>query len=415
MQKFIYDFKPRTGIFKKYFLVYIVLLIVITGFLVGLLVGKKTSDVNNEQDLAESYFEFKNFPSYVSSGIDEDLYREVWEKVKQNYVGADEITDEQLFYGSLEGMVNSLDDPYSVFFDPETSEKFEQDLSGSFEGIGAEIGIREGQLMIIAPLADTPAAKAGLLAGDYILEIDTEDTADMSIDEAVTKIRGEAGSTVVLTIYRQGFEEPTEYPIVRGQIDVPSVTWEMKDNIGYIKISHFNSDTDQLFSEAVNEILANNSTGIILDLRNNPGGFLDSAINIASYWIDDDVVVYEKFSDGSEIKYPAVGKPKLMDLKTMVLINQGSASGSEIVAGALQDLNKATLVGQKSFGKGSVQNYVELKDGSAIKITVANWYTPNQRQITEIGIDPDVEVEYTFEDFNDDVDPQMDKALELLK
>ena len=415
-KKLIYDFKPRTQVFKKYFFVYITIVLLIASFLVGLLVGQKTENKNKTEQAGEKYLDFKDFPSYLSDKIDTNLYKEVWENVKENYVGAKDVSDEKLFYGSLEGIVGSLGDPYSVFFDPETAKKFEDDLSGTFEGIGAEIGMRNNQLTVIAPLDDTPAQKAGLMAGDYILAINKEDTENMSVDEAVNKIRGEKDTTVVLSIFRESFEQPKDFTIVRGQIDVPSVKWEMKGKNGYIEISHFNDDTDKLFSQAVTELLAKNPKGIILDLRNDPGGYLDSAVNISSYWIENQIVVYERFSDNSkEIKYPSTGKPKLKDIKTVVLINEGSASGSEIVAGALQDFKKATLVGKKTFGKGSVQNYVQLDDGSALKLTVANWFTPNNRQISKIGIPPDVEVDLTLDDINKDKDPQMDKAVELLK
>lgn len=358
----------------------------------------------------------KPAPDFLSKDVDFSLFWKVWQIVKDNFV-EQPVSDVNLFYGALSGIVQSLDDPYSVFLDPDTAQKFQQELSGEFEGIGAEIGIKNGQLQVVAPLEGTPAFRAGLEPGDFILEIDGEDTAGMAIDVAVSLIRGPKGTEVILLIFREGFEKPREFKIIRETIQVDSVRWEMKDGrIGYIKISHFNDDTVDLFNQAVRELIIDKGAEkLILDMRSNPGGFLDAAVLLASRWIEDGTVVKEQFSDGKVKIYQAKGTALLKDIKTVVLINQGSASASEILAGALQDYGLARVVGKKSFGKGSVQTLKDLPDGSAVKITVARWLTPKDRLIEKDGIEPDIEVDRTREDIEAERDPQLDKALELLK
>jgi carboxyl-terminal processing protease len=345
--------------------------------------------------------------------VDFNLFWEVWSLVQKNYVHQP-VTDTKLFYGALSGLVFALDDPYSVFFDPEMAEKFQQELEGTFSGIGAELGIKERQLTIIAPLPDTPAARAGLKAGDKILLIDGKETTEMALDYAVSLIRGQEGTEVTLTIWREGWERPQDFKITRGKIEIASVKWEMKGDIAYIEINHFNEDTSGRFNQAVNELITKNPKGLVLDLRNNPGGFLSTAVEVAGEWIEKNVVVIEQRDDGEKNEEKSDGLARLQGLKTVVLINEGSASASEIVAGALQDYGKATLVGKKTFGKGSVQNLEPLSDGSAVKITVAEWLTPKGRHIDKEGITPDVEVDLTEDDYNANRDPQLDKAIEIL-
>jgi len=352
-------------------------------------------------------------PEHLSKDVDFNLFWKVWDLVKKNYVHQP-VADTKLFYGALSGIVSSLDDPYSVFFDPDTAKKFQQELEGSFDGIGAELGIKDKQLTIIAPLPDTPAARAGLKAGDKILAIDGKDTTDMALDYAVSLIRGTKGTEVNLTVWREGWEKPQDFKIARDKIEIASVKWEMKGDIAYIEINHFNEDTSAKFNQAVNEVITKNPKGLILDLRNNPGGFLDTAVEVAGEWIENDVVVIEQMDDGQKNEERSSGLARLQNLKTVVLINEGSASASEIVAGALQDDGKATLVGKKTFGKGSVQNLEPLEDGSAVKLTVALWLTPKGRQIDKEGIGPDTEVDLTEEDYNANRDPQLYKAIEIL-
>ncbi len=354
-------------------------------------------------------------PDFLLKDVDFKMYWQLWDIIKDKYLYRDKIVDTKLFYGSLAGMVAALDDPYSVFLDPQVTQEFTEELAGSFEGIGAEIAIKKGRLTVIAPLPNTPAERAGLKAGDKILAIDGVDTSGMSLDQAVSLIRGKQGTEVKLLVQHNS-DEPVEIAIVRDKIDIISVSWkELEPGVAYIKISYFNQDTDEDFRQTVREVLANKPKALVLDLRNNPGGFLDVAIKLASFWVKDDVVVLEKFSDGRVIPYHSGGKAVLNGIPTYVLVNEGSASAAEILAGALQDYKLATIVGEQTFGKGSVQDFIELDDGSAIKITVAQWLTPKGNTIDQVGIKPDVFVELTREDFNEDRDPQLDKVKELIK
>lgn len=353
-------------------------------------------------------------PRMEVNGLDFELFWEVWELLEEKYVDQP-ISEEDLFYGAISGLVRSLDDPHSVFLSPEKTKEFNREMDGEFEGIGAEVGIRNGRVTIVSPLPNTPAKKAGLRPQDTIFAIDEVDTTDMSLTEAVSRIRGEKATDVTLTILRKGEPEFQDIVVTRGVIVVPSVTWEMKDGkIAYIEIYHFNSDAITGFNKVVRDVLLKEPNGIILDLRNNPGGFLNASISIADYWLPDGVIVKEVFSDQSELEYSAQKTAPFIDIPTVVLVNGGSASASEIVSGALQDHDKATIVGEKTFGKGSVQGLNDLSDGSSIKLTTAKWLTPNGSQIDGIGITPDVEIEMEKEDYENYLDPQLDKAIEVL-
>ncbi|PKM91374.1 S41 family peptidase [Candidatus Falkowbacteria bacterium HGW-Falkowbacteria-1] len=359
---------------------------------------------------------YQKYDGKLSQNIDFNLYWDTWDIIKESYVGKDALTDKQMFYGSLKGLVNSIDDPYSEFMDPKSTKEFEDDMSGSFEGIGAEIGIKDGTLTVIAPLDGTPAYNAGLMAGDKILEINSESTEDMSIDQAVSKIRGPKGSEVVLKIFRIGLEDFKDISITRDTIVIKSVSLEvLNDNIFLIKINAFNGDTDSLFSQFAKQAFDEKAKGVILDLRNNPGGYLESSVLVLGEWVSGQKALIERFSDEHETEYTAEGSNYLTNIPSVVLINYGSASASEIVAGALQDYGKATIVGEKSYGKGSVQMIKNMEDGSSVKITIAKWLTPLGQDINKEGINPDEEVELTFEDFEKDFDPQLEKALDLLK
>ena len=354
-----------------------------------------------------------------STSADYSLLWEALDLVNEKYVNRP-LDQQKLLYGAVAGMVQAVGDPYTVFFDPEEAKQFHEELQGSFEGIGAEIGIKDEQLVIIAPIPDTPAERAGLLAGDLILAINEEATSNMTTDEAVSKIRGKAGTEVVLSIMHEGKREPEEVRIVRGKIEVKSLTFETKTindkKIGIIKLNRFGDDTLGLFNHTVDVILAGNYSGIVLDLRNNPGGYLETSIDISSNWVSrGDVVVKEVNFKGEEKDYKASGISRLKGLNTVVLVNAGSASASEIVAGSLQDHKLATLVGEKTFGKGSVQELQDLKNDSALKVTIAKWLTPKGRSINENGLEPDFNIEITKEDRDSKRDPQMDKALDLLK
>lgn len=404
--------------FRNNFLLYFLGAAVIGSFFLGYGIGQKNKpapSVSENREGGTLRDTDKPLPKYLSKDVDFDLFWDVWKRVKKEYIEKD-TPDTKLFYGALEGIVGALDDPHSVFLDPETSKKFDDSLSGSFEGIGAEIGMKKKQLQVVAPLPDSPAERASLRSGDKILAIDKKSTAGISVDEAVNRIRGKGGTTVTLTIFRDSEKKERDVSIVRDTISVASVTWKMKDGqIAEIKISHFNQDTEGRFRDAVKEIVRKRAKGVVLDMRNNPGGYLDTAVQVAGYWVDGKTVVIEEYGDKKKDEYTARTRPLLADIPTVVLVNEGSASASEIVAGALQDYKKATLVGAKTFGKGSVQDLQHLKDGSSLKLTIARWLTPSGRSINDNGIEPDVAVELSDEDFEKKKDPQMDKALQILK
>ncbi|MFH1078473.1 MAG: S41 family peptidase [Patescibacteria group bacterium] len=352
-------------------------------------------------------------PSTISETIDFEQFWTLWDLLKTKYY-KQPLDEQAMLYGAMQGLTASTGDPYTTFFEPAVAEEFTKSLEGKFEGIGAEIGIRDNQLRVIAPLPETPAAKAGLLPGDAIYLVDATSTEGMSVEEAVSIIRGPKGSTVTLTIGRG--ETTKEIPIIRDEIVVKSVSVEMLKgtDIAVIRINHFNTDTTSEFSKAVDEAIDTGATGIILDMRSNPGGFLDRATDVAGEWVGDRPVVAERRQGVIVDTYHGSGSARLQGIPTVVLVDGGSASASEIVAGALQDYGVATIVGTQTFGKGSVQDYTELENGTAVKITIAEWLTPKGRSINEIGITPDIIVERTEEDFNAQRDPQQDKAVELL-
>lgn len=348
--------------------------------------------------------------------FDFNLYWEVWDSLKQNHVDKNKIKNKDLFYGSLKGMAAAVDDPYTVFMDPTIAKEFADDLAGTFEGIGAEVGMRNDIITIIAPLDGMPAQKAGLRAGDKIYAIDSTSTIGLTVDEAVRAIRGKKGTQVKLTILRGSNAKSQDISITRDVIIVKSVKTEMRsDGIFVIKVTNFNDDTLNLFNAAVSEALLKSPKGIILDLRNNPGGYLDTAVAMASEWVEGGPVVAEQFSDNRRNEYPSNGQARLKNIPTVVLVNGGSASASEIVAGALRDYKKATLVGEQTYGKGSVQTLQGLSDGSSLKITIAKWLTPAGDFINEKGLTPNVVIKLEQTDIDKNVDPQMNKALELLK
>lgn len=350
--------------------------------------------------------------------IDFSLFWESWHKLQEKFVDKGKIDQDKILYGAISGMVNSLEDPYTVFFPPEETKRFEEDVKGIFEGVGMEIGIKKGQLQIISPLEGTPAQKAGLRSGDKILKINDTPSADLTIEEAVNLIRGPKGTEVTLTIFRAEWEKTQEIKLVRDVIQVPSLKWELKEgDIAYLKLYQFSEKAGFDLKKAATEILQSPAKKIILDLRNNPGGYLEIAQDIAGWFLEKrDVVVIEDFGGKKEQEiYKSAGPGKLLNYPTVILINQGSASAAEILAGALRDNQNILLIGEKSFGKGSVQELVELNDGSSLKITVANWLTPKGELITDRGLEPDIKVEMTDEDYEEDRDPQLDKAIEVIK
>jgi len=351
---------------------------------------------------------------HTSADVDFKLFWEAWDYLRTNYVDQP-VNEQDLLYGAISGLVSSLPDHYSTFFNPAESKEFLEEINGNFEGIGAEIGIRKDLLTVIAPLAGSPAEKAGLLAGDNILAIDDLDTSAMSLYEAVQKIRGDKDTEVKLTILREGAKEAFDLSIKREVIKIESVKSKVVNlsdkNIAIITITNFNSDTTQKFQEAVNSLLLEEPQGIILDLRNNPGGFLLSAIDIASKFIPEGkVVVWRQDSTNEDQALLASGASPLTALPVVVLLDKGSASASEILAAALQDQQQAVLIGENSFGKGTVQDVKTFADGSTLKLTISRWLTPNKKLIEEKGVAPDYLVERTVKDIDEDRDPQLAAA-----
>lgn len=400
----------------------LLLLILLSASFGGGMMAAEKSEFIKRASVREADYAGKLYNKYVTApknkfnqDADFNLFWKVWDMLKSKYVDKDQLTDKQMFYGALKGLAESSGDPYTVFMEPKLAKEFTSDLAGIFEGIGAEIGKKNDIITVIASLAGMPAEKAGLKAGDKIYAIDGVSTAGLSVDEAVSKIRGAGGTQVTLTIVRDGFEAPKNFTITRGVITVKSIRTELRDDkIFVITITSFNDDTSDLFKAAARQAVEKNPKGIILDLRNNPGGYLETAVDVSSEWVDKGVVVAEKFSPQNKNEYFSRGLARLKDFPTVVLVNQGSASASEIVSGALKDHGKATLVGEKTFGKGSVQTLEELPDGSSLKVTVAKWYTPKDVNINAQGIMPNVEVKITADDYNKGKDPQMDKAVEIL-
>ena len=342
-----------------------------------------------------------------------------WNILKEKSIYSDKITDQERVWGAIKGLAGATGDPYTTFFKPEDNKLFKDEIKGSFSGIGAEIGMKDNVLTIIAPLKGTPAFTAGIKKGDKIIKIDNVSTNDMSVDMAINKIRGERGTTVILNIFRTGENQTRDIKIVRDTIAIPTVETESRaDGIFVIKFYSFSENSDNLFAGALDEFSKSGSHKLILDLRGNPGGYLDAAVNIGSWFIDEGkIIVSEDFGPNKKSQVYRSHGPKLFTdkLQFVVLVDGGSASASEILAGALKEQGVATLVGEKTFGKGSVQELVDITNDTSLKVTVAKWLTPNGISISQVGIDPDVKVPFSLKDFEALRDPQMDKAIEILK
>ena len=349
--------------------------------------------------------------------IDFSLFWDTYNLIQEKHVDRDNLDYQELLFGAIGGLVEAVGDPHTNFFTPTSTKEFLESIRGSFEGIGAEIDIRDEILIIVAPLRNTPADRVGLRPGDKVVMIDGESTAGITIEEAVRKIRGPKGSVVTLTIRRENdFDEDLEFQIKRATINIPAVAYELRDDVNYIQIFQFSETLPFEFRRIVFDVLRSGNDRLILDLRNNPGGFLEAAVEITSYFLPEgETVVIEDFGNGNKNSFRSEGFDQLGDFKIVILVNEGSASASEIVAGALRDLKKVQLIGMKTFGKGSVQELLELREGTSLKLTIANWLTPKGNLIADKGLEPDITVEITNEDIEEGRDPQFDRAIEVVK
>lgn len=347
----------------------------------------------------------------LSANLDLSEAQQIYDILKKKYDG--KLDTQKLEDGLKKGLVDAVGDQYTVYFSEKEAEQFADDLNGTFTGIGAELGKRNDNIVVVAPVDGSPAQKAGLKAGDIIVKVDGKDSTQWSVDTAVTKIRGKAGTDVVLNVVRDG--KPQDITITRAEITVPSVTSEVIDGVGYLKISRFSDDTADLAKQAATSFKQQNVSGVVVDVRDNGGGLLDSAVNVAGIWLDNKVVVEERQGGRTTDALRTGSNTILEGVPTVMLINGGSASASEILAGALHDHGVATLLGKKSFGKGSVQELIDLPSGGKLKVTVARWYTPKGKNIDKEGINPDKEVDLTDADYNAGQDPQKDAAINQLK
>lgn len=406
-------------------------------FGVGFSVGAKNKNNNSSFVTA-----ITGKASEKPTSVDFSLFWDVWDLLGQTYIDKKALDPVKMVNGAISGMVAALNDPYTVYLPPEQNKASKDELGGKFEGIGAQLGVKDKKIIVVAPLPDSPAEKAGLKAGDWIVKIDNADSAGWTLPEAVFKIRGPKGSKVNLTVLQKESSKTAELSVVRDEIKVASVEWEVKkskcknqnekceieiinaecsdcNKVVYLKLGRFGDTTSDEWNKAVDEIeqaiKASNSqatAGLILDLRNNPGGYLSGSVFIASEFISDGVVVMQEHSSGQKQSFSVDRKGRLLKIPMVILINKGSASAAEIVAGALKSHKRAKVVGETSFGKGSIQEAKDLKEGAGIHITTAKWLLPDGEWINEKGIVPDIEV--VNDENNPDSDLQLEKAIETL-
>lgn len=360
---------------------------------------------------------FQNTMENQDATIDFSLFWKVWNLLKEKYVERESLDAKALFYGAIDGMLAASGDPYTTFFDPEENKEFKEELGQQFDGIGAEMQMKDGILTVVAPLENSPAQRAGILAGDKVLKINGESTENLGLSEAVDKIRGPRGTEVTLSVFHSDDDELREITVRRDVIVVKSVLLEVRDGIAILKVTRFGEETTDEFGRLATEARQQGARGIILDVRNNPGGFLEGAVDLAGYFLPSgSVVVIEEDANKKRRELKTRGGNSLGDLPVVVLMNQGSASASEILAAALREnRNDVVIIGETSFGKGSVQELIPTSSTTSVKITVARWLTPLGNQINKVGIKADEEVKLTREDFEADRDPQFDRALEVMR
>ena len=403
---------------KKIFEFAAAIVIIAAVFGSGFVMGQRTYPLE-----PTTFFGLLDIGKGQPENVDFGQFWQIWASIKANYVDRGKLDSQNMVYGAISGLVNSLGDPYSAFLKPQQAKIFTEDVQGWFGGVGIEIGQRQGVLTVISPLEGTPAQRAGLKPGDKILKIDKTETRNLTTDEAVLLIRGPAGTEVVLNIWREDWPEPKDFKIIRENIIIPVIEWKMVgENVAHVRIFSFTGQTDDRFRQAAGEILNSSARALVLDLRNNPGGYLDQAVKLAGWFLEPGEVVLME-DDGSngpkddcdDCRAYKDANARLADFPAVILINNGSASASEILAGALRDQLGIKLVGEKTFGKGSVQTMENFRDGSSLKITVAKWLTPKGQSITEEGLEPDVAVKLTDEDAKAGRDPQLDKAIEMVQ
>lgn len=404
--------KPR-GSLLNFFIQFLVVALVF--FAIGFVVGQKRLEVSRRGFVPK--ISVSNQLPAAGQNVDFSLFWSVLEVLPEKYIDKTAIDGQEILYGAISGMVRSLGDPYTAFLDPKQNEAIRSELAGSYEGVGIQIGFDEQKrLAVIAPLSGTPAEKAGILAKDLILKIGDKDTFDLTLPEAVELIRGAAGTSVKLTLQRDGGES-FEKEVMRQKIDVKTVEvkYVQKDGkeIAVVKVSRFGEKTNDEWDSAIEDVVNKKSSAVIVDMRNNPGGLLSSAVYITGDFVRG-TVVKQQFANGSVTSIPTDGKARLLKTQLVVLVNKGSASAAEIFAGAIQDKRRGQIIGEKTFGKGTVQDVVDLPGGSGLHVTVAKWLTPDGNSISDTGISPDVVSEITAEDRQNNRDPQFDRAVESL-
>jgi len=407
--------EKRRGNSKNRRLLFTVVFLVALSFWVGINVGY----VKNRE--VASFAILANNSVLPPEAVDFGPFWKVWNVLNERFVSAtttDFISNEELLWGAISGLADAYGDPYTVFFPPAEAETFKEEINGSFGGVGIEIGIRDGSLTVIAPLKGSPAELAGMKAGDRIIEVDGKFVENISIDKAVQKIRGEIGTKVVLNIARKNIDGLISIEVVRDTIKIPTLDAKLReDGVFVISLYNFSAPSSGLFGEAIREFEASESNKLIIDLRNNPGGFLEASVEIASWFLPSGkIVVSEDFGgEQSGVDHRTRGSQVISKkFKTVVLVNEGSASASEILAGALKEHGVAIVIGKSTFGKGSVQELVPITSDTSLKVTIARWLTPNGNSISNGGLDPDIEVEITEEEFLDGKDPQLDRAVQFL-
>jgi carboxyl-terminal processing protease len=402
---------------------FLAFLFALGAFMSGLQIGRGVFVEASLQPASVFSFFSGNKEAESSEGTRPELteFWKVWDLLEEKFVvssSTNGLTDEQRIQGAIDGLVDAYDDPYTVYMPPAEAEKFSEDISGNFSGVGMEVGLRDKMITVISPLPDTPAEQAGMIAGDVIVKIDGVSTEDMSIDQAVNLIRGERGTVVELQVYREGATEFQTISITRDTINIPTVRTEQIDGTFIIALYSFNAIAEAEVGKALQEYLESDAKTLVLDLRGNPGGFLQSAVSIASYFLPaGKVVVSEEFGEGEEKEvFRSRGRviQNFTPKNLVVLVDGGSASASEILAGALKDHGVATVMGKQTFGKGSVQELVNLDGGGSLKVTVARWLTPNGTSISEGGLAPDIVINRSIEDRQAEIDPQKDAAVRFL-